>query len=120
MPYSDKNSPNLISILERVRLEFEKKKVPKQILAQLYIRYNPTVDGDLFVAEAEKMFPRLNCGLASVYLRQVLGGDIVRGKYGEHDHTFLMLDGQVVDITADQYGGPKVYVGNLCSPWARE
>ena len=68
------------------------------------------------------MFPNLNCGLATVYLRKLFSdGRIVNGKYKDNNHTFLLLeDSVVVDITSDQYGGPKVYVGPLQSPWSLE
>ena len=68
------------------------------------------------------MFPNLNCGLATVYLRKLFSdGKIVNGKYQNKNHTFLLLeDSVVVDITSDQYGGPKVYVGLLQSPWSLE
>jgi len=54
-------------------------------------------------------------------IRNVAEGEIVQGKYQNENHTFLMLeDNQIVDITADQYGGPKVYVGDLKLPWSLE
>ncbi|MEK6826458.1 MAG: hypothetical protein AABX90_02415 [Nanoarchaeota archaeon] len=57
--------------------------------------------------------------MATLYLRDVIeGGDIVRGSYKDKNHTFPLIDGNtVVDITADQYGGPKIYVGLLRKPW---
>ena len=89
-------------------------------LSRLYRMYNPAVDADAFVSKAEQLFPNLNCGLASAYIRDVVGaGDIIRGKYNQTNHTFLLIDDTVVvDITADQYGGPKIYVGVLKLPWA--
>jgi hypothetical protein len=41
----------------------------------------------------------------------------VRGTYSGYSHTFLLLGGNVVDITADQFDGPPVYVGPLTQPW---
>ncbi|MDD2785588.1 MAG: hypothetical protein PHS79_01690 [Patescibacteria group bacterium] len=104
----------------QVREAFETWIVSLDLLANLYSGYNPDVDAQRFVEDALKIFPKLNCGLASVYLQKVLGGgEIVRGAYGVNAHTFLVLDENVVvDITADQYGGPKVYVGELKFPWS--
>lgn len=59
-----------------------------------------------------------------MYLKHILGiGKEERGKYGEEDHTFLLIEEEkpeqrlVIDITSDQYGGPRVYVGPLQAPW---
>lgn len=100
-----------------MRKDFEKKLISKNILKRLYEEYNPQVNSNKFVTEAEKIFPKLNCGLTSVYLKNLLGGKIVQGKYKRHNHTFLLLQGNIIDITADQYDGPKIYVGKLKSPW---
>lgn len=100
-----------------VRKKFELGLIPKEILVKLYSEYNPKVEAVTFVNEAETIFPSLNCGLTSVYLQEVLGGKIVHGKYGNQNHTFLKYQDTIVDITADQFGGPKVYVGKLKSPW---
>ena len=105
------------TIVERVRVEFEEKRVPKDLLSCLYTRYNPEIDGNRFVAEAEKLFPKLNCGLTSVYLQDMLGGNVIQGKYRAHNHTFLLVGNLVVDITADQYDGSGVYIGELKFPW---
>lgn len=104
----------------RARQELEKKRVDREFLKEIYRRYADVPDVELFVQRAEEMFPNLNCGLASVYLQHRLGeGEVVQGKYDQHDHTFLLLaDGTTVDITADQYGGPKVYCGPLRQPWS--
>lgn len=107
-----------------VREQFENQRINMRLLRELYHRYNPEVeDIDSFVRHAGNLFPKLNCGLATVYLRHKLGvGNIVNGKYRDEDHTFLLLGnnnekGIVADITADQYGGPDIYVGPLQSPW---
>ncbi len=104
-----------------VRRKFESGKLEESRLAKLYDSYNPIPNTRLFVRSSVEMFPRLNCGLASLYLQDALKiGEIVRGRYKGEKHTFLLIDGRiVVDITADQYGGPKVYVGPLKSPWER-
>lgn len=111
------NNVNLKRLVESVRLEFEQKSIPKEKLAKLYYKYNKEVNVDDFVNEAEKIFPQLNCGLASVYLQELFGGIIKQGKYLDNNHTYLLLKNKVIDITADQYGGPKVYVGELKFPW---
>lgn len=107
-----------------VRKQFEDKKVDSKVLVKLYSEYNPNVDNvALFITRACELFPHLNCGLASVYLKEVLQlGTVTQGKYGDEDHTFLLIgDGaekpMVADITSDQFGGPSVYVGPLQSPW---
>lgn len=106
-------------LLINVRNQFEGGKVDKQLLRRLYQTYNPIKQIDLFLRNAINLFPRLNCGLTTVYIRHLLGkGEIVNGYYGENRHTFLLLDNNTIaDITADQYLGPKVYFGPLRAPW---
>ena len=103
------------------RERFESGKIDKNKLARLYHEYNPISDTKTFVRRSRRLFPSLNCGLASLYLRDNLRvGEVVRGKYHGENHTFLLIDDEVVvDITADQYGGPEVYVGPLKKPWER-
>lgn len=98
---------------------FERGEVEKDLLEHLYLNYNLVEDIESFLHKANKMFPHLNGGLASVYLRCFLGeGRIVQGKYGKEKHTFLLINEKiVVDITADQYGGPSVYVGKIGGKW---
>jgi hypothetical protein len=92
----------------------------RDLLVDLYHAYNPAVsDAERYVEVALEMFPLGNCGLATVLLQHYLGGEIVNGSYDGRAHTFLLLYGLVVDITADQFGGPEVYVGPLQAPWAR-
>lgn len=104
-------------IANKYRGAFEVGAVDQQLLVKLYREYKDVGDTVRFVSKAKDIFPQANCGLASLYLKQKLGGRIVQGKYGEHDHTFLLVDDTVIDITADQFGGPKVYVGPLRLPW---
>ena len=110
---------NLQKIAQDIRKKFEQKQIAQGELAQIYSAYNPAVNGMTFVVEAEKLFPRLNCGLTTAYLQKILGGEIVQGRFKDWNHTYLLVDGFVVDITADQYGGPKVYVGEWKFPWTR-
>ena len=106
-------------ILINIRNQFEKGKVDQQLLKKLYTAYNLINKIELFVRKATGFFPNLNCGLATVYIRHVLGkGEVVNGYYEKNSHTFLLLDNNTIaDITADQYLGPKVYFGPLRAPW---
>ncbi|MBI4152096.1 hypothetical protein HY495_00160 [Candidatus Woesearchaeota archaeon] len=113
---------NVEQIAIEARADFEARRIDEDGLKQLYQQYNPLDDINSFMRSAREMFPILNCGLATVYLRKLFSdGRIVNGKYENNNHTFLLLeDSVVVDITSDQYGGPKVYVGQLQSPWSSE
>ncbi len=104
-----------------VRRSFEEKSLDEKELAQLYYEYNAIEDVDCFISKARELFPHLNCGIASVYLQKLFPkSEIIIGKYKKNNHTFLLLeDAIVVDITADQYGGPTVYVGRLLKPWEK-
>ncbi len=108
-------------LAQKVRKSFEKDESSRSKLEKLYLGYNPIKDIEIFIQKALEAFPKGNCGLTSVYLRQFLPeAKIVRGHYKEQPHTFLVLQGNtVVDITADQFGGPEVYVGSFCDPWKR-
>ncbi|MEK6951779.1 MAG: hypothetical protein AABX29_02080 [Nanoarchaeota archaeon] len=110
---------NALDIAIESRIKFENGQVDDDLLRRLYLGYNPLENIDTFILRSKELFPRLNCGLATLYLREMLGdGKVVRGKYNGVNHTFLLIDGDtVVDITPDQYGGPKVYVGPLKKPW---
>jgi hypothetical protein len=103
----------------RARKDFEKGNIDKNELRRLYLNYNPIKNINLFIKKAKKFFPKLNCGLASVYLKKLISdGKIIRGKYLNKNHTFLLLEDKIiVDITSDQYGGPKIYVGPIKYPY---
>ena len=104
----------------RVRREFERHRAPVRMLMRLYDAYCPVPDKRAFIAAALRQFPKLNCGIATVYLRHRLGrGAIINGSYRGSGHTFLALGRLIVDITADQFGGPPVYIGPLVPPWSR-
>lgn len=113
-----------LSIVEQIaseaRADFENLRINETELKQLYQQYNPLEDIDSFMRTAGEIFPHLNCGLATVYMKRLFpDGKIVNGKYHNNDHTFLLLEESVVvDITSDQYGGPRVYVGPFQSPWS--
>ena len=113
------NVEEITLIAEETRRNFLNKKVDKWELEDLYSKYNFVGDTCLFVETAISHFPRLNCGLASVYLKKQIGkGNIINGKFKGNNHIFLLVDNiLVVDITSDQYGGPEVYVGPVKYPW---
>lgn len=101
------------------RRQFEKGAISNGELKNIYKQYNSVPNIRSFVARAKRIFPKLNCGLASAYLKSKLKkGNVVQGRYRNHPHTFLKIESLIIDITADQYGGPKVYVGPLRKPWA--
>jgi hypothetical protein len=102
----------------RTRKAFESRTVSDKFLAKLYGKYADVEDVFSFVQKAKDLFPLGNCGLATLYLKEKIGGEIVRGKYGGHNHTFLRIGETIVDITADQFGGQKVYIGPLQAPWS--
>lgn len=112
------NVQEITSIAQKIRKEFEEGTVPLPLIEERYQKYNP-VESEEFFTKAQELFPSLNCGIASVYLQVHLpGSQIVKGKYKENNHTFLRVNEMIIDITADQYGGPEVYVGPLVSPWS--
>lgn len=101
------------------RSAFENREIPRDLLVRLYRHYNPTIEIDSFLDQAAELFPALNCGLASAYLQYTLDqGEIITGSYDNHRHTFLKVDALIVDITADQFGGPRIYLGPMRNPWA--
>jgi hypothetical protein len=113
---------DIVNVTQKVREDFESGVISPTQLQELYLQYNAVADIEHFISQAIEGFPKLNCGVASVYLRYVFGaGALIQGKYLGHDHTFLLLNREVViDITADQYGGPAIYVGPLIEPWSMQ
>lgn len=114
------NLLNIKQIADKIRADFEAQRINESELKQLYSHYNPLKDIDSFVRNAREMFPKLNCGLATICLKRLFPqGKIINGKYNNNNHTFLLLEESiVVDITSDQYGGLRVYVGPLQNPWS--
>lgn len=106
--------------IKQTRKQFEMGLTDRKKLIGLYREYTDVGDTEQFIKKARDIFPQGNCGLASLYLKTKLGGEVIQGRYGKHNHTFLLIDDTVVDITADQFGGPKVYTGPLQSPWKRK
>lgn len=108
----------IFNLVSGIRREFEGKTYNKALLKNLYLAYNPAVEFDSFLEKAEEIFPKGNCGLTAVYLREKLGGgEVVKGFYNGQPHTFLLFESKVIDITADQFGGPPVYTGGLGNGW---
>lgn len=103
----------------RVRAHFTKKELDYPVLTTLYQKYNPQENIELFITRSKELFPFLNCGLASLYLQHIFGkGSIINGSYKGYKHTFLLLSKNlIVDITADQFGGPPYYIGSIIEPW---
>jgi hypothetical protein len=109
----------IAKVAEVARKAFETNSISRKLLIKLYSHYNPDVEINSFLDDAAKLFPAMNCGLASVYLQHKLHqGEIVYGSYDGHNHAFLSLGETIIDITADQFGGPKVYVGPPEKPWS--
>lgn len=102
----------------QTREAFESGTFDVTIARRAYADYAPDIDLDLFLPRARELFPALNCGLCSTYLRAILQrGTVHRGSYNGERHTVLLINSTVIDITADQFGGPPVYVGALRRPW---
>jgi hypothetical protein len=118
---SDPLAAGLRAKAHDTRRAFESGRFDVAIARRAYADYAPNIDIDLFLARARSLFPALNCGLCSTYLRAVLRRGTVRcGRYNGERHTVLVVGSTIVDITADQFGGPAVYVGPLMWPWAFE
>lgn len=101
------------------RYAFEQKTINTALLKKLYKKYTTIPNIDIFLQQAQHLFPHLNCGLASVYLKNILPtSQIIQGSYKGNPHTFLLFKKTIIDITADQYGGPKIYIGPLKQPWS--
>ncbi len=109
-------------IASEARQDFELGRAYTQRLGDIYSEYSGVLADHVygFMEMAKLSFPSWNCGLATAYMKDKLqSGEIIRGKYNGSDHTFLLLDnGMIVDVTADQFGGPAVYVGPLKKPWS--
>ncbi len=118
--WPDCSRGRLFEAARQARQKLRHGRVDQQLLAQLYHEYNPVPEVGAFVQQAIGMFPRLCCGLASVYLRHRLGQGVVHGgSYGGQPHTVLVVRDWVLDVTADQFGGAPVYVGPLVAPWCQ-
>lgn len=114
-------STSLKKIAARIRSDLQHSCINIEKLAVWYHAYNSTIKNPKeFVVTAVRQFPKLACGVAAVYMSHIVArGRPHYGFYGKNPHTFLLLgDGSIIDITADQYGGPPVYFGPLRQPWS--
>ena len=107
----------------KVRNEFESQSVDRDLLWVRYCRWNPAAwryDKNRYLDLAAASFPLGSCGLASAYLWGEV--DVGEGQpksvyYRGYEHTVLLGRIAMVDITADQFGGPRVYIGPMLDPW---
>ena len=60
-------SLNIEPFASKARADFEARRIDYSELKRLYQQYNPLDDIDSFITKAKEVFPRLNCGLATVY-----------------------------------------------------
>jgi hypothetical protein len=106
-------------VAKATRRDFEAKRIDIAHAVDLYARYTEVGDTERFVTRALDGFPSLCCGVACLVLRDRLGGGrIINGSYRRYGHTFLLVDAMVIDITADQFGGPGVHVATMRWPWS--
>lgn len=116
------NNQEILEIATDVRRSFEEQSLDYELLAERFQLWFPKVEDPAYYAEQAKTdFPKGCCGLASAYLRSEIGeGAIIYGRYQDMGHLVLKMSrNKIVDITADQFGGPAVYVGQLQYPWTR-
>ena len=106
-------------VANEARARFEAGDIPDALLSQLYEQYCPGINADEFVAAAKRLFPIGNCGLASLYIQsQLRSGEVTYSSYAGKGHTIWHVGSRIIaDITSDQYGGPRVYVGPFVEPW---
>src|SRR5688572_15129044 len=93
---------------QQAREDLERGNVDRERLVMLYFSYARIPITFSFVRQALLRFPEGNCGLASVYLKDIFNtGTPKHGKFDGFGHTALLGVGEVelVDITADQFGG---------------
>lgn len=108
----------LKAIAKKMRKAFETQAIPSQELIDAYQAYHPTKNIKQIVQSSQKTFPHGTSKLTAAYLQKEIGtGTIVHGNYKGKQHAFLKVGKTIIDITADQYGGPAVYVGPLKAPW---
>lgn len=110
---------------ELARKDFIKREIDALLLREIYNAYHQVRDIKTFIYRSMRVSPNLNCGIATVYLQHILKkGTIVNGYFKNEKHTFLSISDYggpfIIDITADQFGGPAVYVGKLVYPWGEE
>jgi hypothetical protein len=50
-----------------------------------------------------------NCGVTALVVQGLLGGDILKTKYGNIWHYYNFIDGKQMDFTASQFDAPIAY-----------
>lgn len=116
------NNQEILEIATATRRSFEDGSLDYELLAERFQQWFPKNNDPKYYAELTKTeFPAGCCGPASAYLRSEIGkGDITYGSYQNMGHLVLKISKkEIVDITADQFGGPAIYVGSLQYPWTR-
>jgi hypothetical protein len=114
----------IYQIATEVREGFELQSLDPKIVWSRYCRWVPDArhwDKDKFLSLANTAFPLGCCGLASAFLSEEV--DIGCGipehiLYKDEPHTILLGSLAMIDITADQFGGPRIYVGPMVRPWS--
>ena len=129
----------IMPIAIQARRDFDNKSVDVQYLKSLVEKHLPYIaenykDGlTQWIEQSVANFPIDCCEIgAAVLLDRVGEGEIAHGRYerepiGPHNirksHTFWTQaetpgkTALMADITADQYGGPPIFVGSLKRPW---
>lgn len=108
----------IADIAIEARLEFIHKTINQRLLSALYRYHFPINPIHPHLPRLLQEFPNNGAQLATTYLQYIFGGEITKGQYERHNHYFLTLPRNViVDITADQFGGPEIFVGKIRPPW---
>lgn len=133
------NKDEILAVAIRTREDFEQKSLKVQYVQDLVIKHLSYIaesyEAELtaWIEQTLSLFPVNGCEVATaVLLDRLRTGKIVYGRYeheplGPHNirksHTFWTQSESnssnplIADITADQYGGPPIYVGTLIKPW---
>ncbi len=146
--FSNMSVEKITEIAQQTRYDFDHRNISADEIADYLHVYAPRVIRALAVATGLSLqspvfrefivsqcqqsinnFPREACVDASVVLRARLGDGCVIERGGYHigdseiaPHSFVAVNGgkDIVDITADQFKGPEVYVGRFKLPWDTE
>jgi hypothetical protein len=118
---------DLHTIAGEARSAFESGQVTVDMLIGLYsnIENRRVQDLGRLAVEIDYLlpyFPYQNCEYASVYLGSQVGqGQMLCGYYDFRPHKVWdvgpVVGETIMDITADQFGGPPIYIGPLVLPW---
>ncbi|HVV67264.1 MAG TPA: hypothetical protein VHB72_04330 [Candidatus Saccharimonadales bacterium] len=117
------NIKEVYRVAKEVREGFEQRSFDPEVVWARYCSWVPDArhwDRGKFLDLANTSFPLGCCGLASAFLSKEV--DVGYGQpehiyYKSYPHTVLLGDIAMVDITADQFGGPRIYVGPMVDPW---